>query len=108
MDERILRDFFLDRVAGSRLAKDVANSVSRPSETVFVVHVRDMEESFATTREMLLKLCDAVLNRELPAEALTTVGFTLEASDRFEWEDDVMSEVIGDWSCPEINYPPEP
>jgi len=28
------------------------------------------------------------------------------ASDKFTWnEEDVLGDIIADWSCPEINYP---
>jgi hypothetical protein len=37
-------------------------------------------------------------------EALTTIGFALQASDAFEWEDDIISEVPSDWSAPEVNF----
>ncbi len=53
-------------------------------------------------------MCDAVLGGDLPPDALATVGFALMASDKFCWdaeEDEVLAEVIADWSCPEINYP---
>jgi hypothetical protein len=49
-----------------------------------------------------------VIVGDLPADALHTIGFALEASDRFQWdgdEDEVLANVIADWSCPEINYP---
>ena len=60
------------------------------------------------TATMGIKLCDAVLAGELPAEALRTIGFALQASDKFYWdgdEDEVLASVIADWSCPEVNYP---
>ena len=37
-------------------------------------------------------------------EALNTIGFALQASDAFEWEDEVISEVLSDWSAPEVNF----
>jgi hypothetical protein len=48
-----------------------------------------------------------VIVGDLTPDALHTIGFVLEASDRFQWdgeEDEVLANVIGDWSCPEINY----
>jgi hypothetical protein len=44
------------------------------------------------------------LDRELTPEALNTIGFALQASDAFEWEDEVISEVLSDWSAPEVNF----
>jgi hypothetical protein len=57
---------------------------------------------------MAIALCDAVLDGELPPEALEIIGFALLASDRFFWDGDenpVLVDVIHDWSAPEVNYP---
>jgi hypothetical protein len=55
---------------------------------------------------MLVSLCDAVLSRKLPALELSTIGFALEASERFVWDgEDLIGWIIDDWACPEINYP---
>jgi len=71
-----------------------------------VVYVRDMKDPFTVTREMVISLCDAVLHGELPPTQLQWVGFTLLASDSFDWnEDDLLSAVFEDWSSPEINWP---
>jgi hypothetical protein len=56
---------------------------------------------------MAVALCDAVIHGDLPADSLHTIGFALMASDRFQWDgdkDEVLADVIADWSCPEINY----
>jgi hypothetical protein len=50
-------------------------------------------------------LCDAFLERAIDAESLTTLAFGLMASDHFAWDDEVVSEVLSDWSAPEINFP---
>jgi hypothetical protein len=60
--------------------------------------------SFSLQRDHVIKLCEAFLDRALTPEALTTIGFALQASDAFEWEDDVISEVLSDWSAPEVNF----
>jgi hypothetical protein len=67
-----------------------------------------MGEQFTATRPMLISLCDVVLAGSLPPQELRTIGFALEASDKFEWDgdvDDLVASVVADWSCPEINYP---
>lgn len=106
MDEQVLRDFFVGTISGKDLAASVRGSVSHPSENVSLVHIDDMRGEFTVTREMAVKLCDSVLIGGLPACDLETIGFALMASDHFGWdEDDLLANVIGDWSCPEINYP---
>jgi hypothetical protein len=64
-----------------------------------------MDGHFVLHRDHLIKLCDATLSSELQPESLSAIAFALLASDAFEWDDDVIAEVISDWSAPEINYP---
>jgi hypothetical protein len=46
------------------------------------------------------------LDGDLEPGALATIGFVLMASDRFTWDgEQVLGDVIADWSCPETNYP---
>jgi hypothetical protein len=55
---------------------------------------------------MLVSLCEAVLSNQVPPRDLSTIGFALMASEKFAWDaEDVVGDVIQDWSCPEINYP---
>jgi hypothetical protein len=106
--EETLKRFFLGEVAASDLAKDVAGSTKRFDSIASRVDIEDMETEFCVTRSMLSSLVDAVLHGSLPPDALETVGFTLMASDKFAWDgdaDDVLANVIADWSCPDVNYP---
>lgn len=108
MREKVLRDFFRGTVSGTELARDVAGATKQTSQVTSVTSVEDMDEEFVVTAEMAVRLCDAVLQGELPAHNLATIGFALMASDKFCWDsdtDDVLTNVISDWSCPEINYP---
>jgi hypothetical protein len=108
MRERVLRDFFEDKATAAELAMDVAGSISQKTQTISVVSIEDMDEEFTVTAAMLVHLCDVVLQGELEPNALHSIGFALMASDAFCWdadEDDVLANVIGDWSCPEVNYP---
>lgn len=108
MRERVLRDFFEDKTATAELARDVAGSISQKRQKQYVVSIEDMDEEFTVTAAMLVRLCDVVLQGELEPDALHAIGFALSASDKFCWdadEDDVLANVIADWSCPEVNYP---
>jgi hypothetical protein len=105
MREIVLRDFFLGKASPEALAKDVLGSVKQVGPIKYLVEIEDMEGMFPVTREMLVALCDAVLSRKFPAHELSSIGFALEASDRFTWEgEDLVGSVIDDWACPEINY----
>jgi hypothetical protein len=107
MREIVLRDFFLGSVTASVLARDVAGSKKKVGAVEWVVEIEDMEGQFEVTRLMLVSLCDAVLSGQFPPEELSTIGFALAASDHFSWDgEDLIGDVIYDWSSPEINYPP--
>ncbi|MCA1592815.1 MAG: hypothetical protein LC754_09245 [Acidobacteria bacterium] len=107
MHEQTLRDFFDGAASAAELARDIEGSVSR-SGIVSKVSIEDMTEVFTVSSAMAVRLCDAVLSGELPAADLQTIGFALLASDNFEWDGDteeVLANVLSDWSAPEINYP---
>jgi hypothetical protein len=106
MREIILRDFFSGHATALALANDVLGSVKQVGPIMSLVEIEDMDEEFGVTRAMLVSLCDAVLSGKFPPQGLSTIGFTLVASDKFVWDaEDVVGDVIHDWSCPEINYP---
>jgi hypothetical protein len=108
MREEILRQFFEAKSTAAELAQDIEGSTKKTTPIILVTSVEDMDEDFTVTAAMAVALCDAVLNGDLPAEGLHTIGFALMASDRFQWDgdqDDTLASVIADWSCPEINYP---
>jgi hypothetical protein len=88
----------------SQLAKDISGSVVKIDDMHTEIRIADMQGSFSLQRDHVISLCEAFLDRALTPEALTTIGFALQASDAFEWEDEVISEVLSDWSAPEVNF----
>jgi hypothetical protein len=105
MREIVLRNFFSGRATALELARDVLGSTKKMGPISFVVEIEDMGEEFLVTRPMLVLLCDAVLSGQLPPQELSAIGFALVASESFTWNtEDVIGDVIHDWSCPEINY----
>jgi hypothetical protein len=106
MRETVLRDFFLGRVTPFALARDVLGSKKKVGAISYVVEVEGMEGEFSITREMLVSLWDTVLSGQLPPEELAAIGFALVASNSFMWDtEDVVHDVIHDWSSPEVFYP---
>jgi hypothetical protein len=108
MREQVLRQFFEAKSTAAELARDVAGSTKKTSPITSVISVEDMDDDFMVTTDMAVALCDAVLRGDLPADGLHAIGFALMASDRFQWDgdkDEILADVISDWSCPEINYP---
>src|SRR5262249_46657457 len=107
--EAVLRDFFLGAAHAARLLADLRGGVTRSGVTR-KHQIVDMDMELAVEPAHLIRLCDAVLAGELPAEALQQIGFCLIASDHFHWDADtpngsVVAETVADWSCPEINWP---
>ena len=108
MREETLAAFFKGTISAAELARDVEGSTRRVGEIGFTIEIEDMKDELCVASEMAIALCDAVLGGELPADALETIGFALMASDKFFWnadKDEVLAEVIPDWSAPEVNYP---
>lgn len=103
--EEVLARFFKGRATPAELARDLKGSEQRVSDIQSIVEIEDMQEEFVVTRGMAVALCDAILGQELEPSTLATIGFALMASDKFSWDgEDVLGEIIADWSCPEINY----
>jgi hypothetical protein len=105
MRESVLRGFISGEVAINGLVRDLRGSVTQMSSLESAVEIEDMPESFLLSRQHVMMLCDAALSKTLTSEDLTTVAFALMASDHFEWEDEILSEVLSDWSSPEVNFP---
>ena len=104
MREEELRRYFMGEASVSQLAKDISGSVVKIDDLQSEIRISDMQGSFSLQRNHVIRLCEAFLDRALTPEALNTIGFALQASDAFEWEDEVISEVLSDWSAPEINF----
>lgn len=105
MREEVLRRYFESEVPASVLADDVQGSVTHLDDVRETIAIEDMQVSFDVNRLHVVMLCDAFLERAIDGESLTTLAFGLVASDHFVWDDEVISEVLFDWSAPEINFP---
>ena len=72
--------------------------------------VNDLAADTTIRIDHMVRLCDAYLAGDLGPEHLKAVAFFLVGSDHFTWNTDerdsaVISEVVPDWSAPEINIP---
>ncbi|HEX6496188.1 MAG TPA: hypothetical protein VF018_11935 [Acidobacteriaceae bacterium] len=110
MRENALRQFFSGDLSANQLALEAAASVKKVGPRETNIDIEDMTSSFSLTRKEVLLLCEAGLHGELPGESITAIAFMLLASDHFEWDgdDEIISEILNDWSCPEVNYPLRP
>jgi hypothetical protein len=105
--EATLRDFFDGNVSAGTLAIEVRDAVEPLSQGRRRVHVQDLPagEEVRVTAQMLVRLCDAVLGRSLPAAALETIAFTILVSEHLHYaEDELVVRVLYDWATPEINW----
>ena len=106
MREETIKRFFLGEVDGDTLAKEASDSFVRIDESARQIVVEDMDGDFLLTRNHLALLCDLGIAGRISEDGLSAIGFSLVASDHLSWEgDDVIAEVLHDWSCPEVNYP---
>lgn len=109
MNESTVAAFLVGDIDAARLASEARNSERKVDPITTAVTVAEMKSDFAITRTMALRLCDAVLNGTLHGEVLRMVAFVIISSDHLTWRDDeLLGEIIWDWSCPEVNYPLTP
>jgi hypothetical protein len=104
MREEELRRYFMGEASVNQLVKDISGSVVKMDDLRSEIRIADMHGSFSLQRDHVIRLCETFLDGALTPEALNTVAFALQASDAFEWEDEVISEVLSDWSAPEVNF----
>ena len=104
MREEELRRHFLGQRSAAELSEDLRGSMLVIDQVHSSVQIVDMKESYSLTRFDLVNLCDAFIKGHISPDALETIGFALMASDTFDWDDDVISEVLSDWSAPEVKY----
>ena len=109
MNENTIAAFLSMEINVETLASVVRNSEHKLDLITTAVTVSEMKSEFVITRTMALRLCDAVLNETLQAEVLRTVAFVIVSSDHLTWgDDDLLGDILCDWSCPEVNYPLTP
>ena len=70
--------------------------------SVYIQQINDGE--FEIQKEHLIKLCNDFITRKLGSEDLTTIAFSLIASEYFDWNGDEISNVIFDWDNSKIGY----
>jgi len=108
MHEQTLRDFFIGTATDQELVDDLTGSLVRRGH-VTEHRIVDMSDDFHVATHHLLRLCDAVLSRQIAPAYLEAIGFCLQASDSFFWDSDEpggdrVSEVTADWAAPQINH----
>jgi hypothetical protein len=103
MHETTITDVLLGRRPAADLNAEALNSIERVDAVHERIHVDAPGRPFEVSREMLLRLCDAALAGELEAIALRAIAFAIVTSDDLVWSDDLVAEILHDWSAPEVN-----
>jgi hypothetical protein len=109
MREATIVAFLKGDVTAEFLNNEALKSIEHHDAVASSIHVIDMDQPFTLSRTDIIKLCNAGIDETLSADALNAIAFSLIATDQFDWDgDDLISEVLHDWSAPEINYPLTP
>ncbi|MBF2055572.1 MAG: hypothetical protein IGS03_19140 [Candidatus Sericytochromatia bacterium] len=106
MQEETLQQFFLEEIDAQDLQELVQEELDRSEEEEPTYHYqfRDMDTVHMLEPYDLVRLCDAVLDEILVPEGLTLIANILTESEKFDWEEDVISEVCYFWLEHEENY----
>lgn len=108
LNEKTIAAFLAGTLEPQALDREVRSAVERVDDIRTRVFVRGMSTPLVVSVPMAVSLCDAAIDQRIAPESLRVLAFAVVASDRFEWNDEVVAEVLHDWSAPEINYPLTP
>lgn len=112
MTERILRDYFENKISGDILNKDIEGSHIKTGNDTSRVDVMQIEsdEEFVVSTSHLLKLCEDCISDIISSNNLNSIAFALICSEYFVWdnitsEGKLVSETIYNWDNPKMNFP---
>ena len=57
------------------------------------------------SRSDLIAKCDQCLNGKIQEKDFEDYAWNLITEEHFDWDDDVISDIIYQWDSPEINFP---
>lgn len=111
MKETILKEFFEEKVNDHVLVSDLMHTSSTVDD---VTHfwIEDMHTVFRVSPSHLVRLCDSALTGNLQLRHLRVIGFCLQASETFEWDEnteegrkvaDMVSVIASQESINELN-----
>lgn len=107
MQEETLQQFFLEEIDAQDLQELVLEELERDEdeEPTYHYQFRDMDSVHTLEPYDLVRLCDAVLEDILDPRGLSLIAEVLTQSEKFEWEDDLISDVCIFWLEPDPLYP---
>jgi len=86
MKETILKDFFEEKINDHVLMSDLMYTTSSMGD-ITQFWIEDMPSVFRVTPSHLVKVCDSALSGNLQPGHLKVIGFCLQASETFEWDE---------------------
>lgn len=106
MQEETLQQFFLEEIDIQDLQDVVQEELERDEDEDPTYHYTfaDMDSVHVVEPYDLVRLCDGVFDDILDPRALTLFAELLTESEKFEWEDELVTEVLYFWMEPEDNY----
>lgn len=107
MQEETLQQFFLEEIDSQDLQDIVQDELDRDEdeEPSYHYQFRDMDSVHFLEPYDLERLCDAVIDGILSPKALPLIAEMLIQSEKFEWDDDLVSDVCSFWLEPDGKYP---
>lgn len=64
-----------------------------------------MNQEIKILRSDLIAKCDQYLNDQIKEKDFEDYAWNLITEKHFDWDDDVISDIIYQWDSPEINFP---
>jgi len=64
-----------------------------------------LNQEIKISRSNLVAKCDQFLNGELKKSDLENYASDLIGQDFFDWDDEIIADIIFQWDSPEINFP---
>lgn len=106
MQAEILQQFFLEEIDLLDLQELVQEELERPEDEKPTYHYTfaDMDSIYVVEPYDLVRLCDGVLGEILDYQALPLLAGILNQAEKYEWEDELVTEVLYFWLEPEDDY----
>jgi hypothetical protein len=110
MTEKKLLEYFENKITAEQLSVDLKDSQKETGIDTTSIYIDSLKEGdFQIKKEHLIQLFDDAISQKLTPADLTTIAFTLFASDHFNWDTntedgDIIADVIFALDNPEIGH----
>jgi len=107
MQEETLEQYFADELELSELQEMIIEELDLPEDQQVSYHYqfRNLDSIIMLESSHFIQLCEAVVADRLEPRCLPIIAETLTQSEKFEWNDDVISEVLFFWLEGDSDFP---